>query len=72
MGVLTNHSRLGYSGGGPQSDMLQNSMLLKDVETGFAEMSSVRMQRGMYVCNPILVVPPNAIINPKKIMIWEL
>ena len=42
---------------------------------GFAEIKNVRIIRGIsniLACNPILVVPPNAIINPKKSMIWDL
>ena len=42
---------------------------LRDVEIGFVKMNSVRIIRGIFniqACNPIVVVPPNAIINPKK------
>ena len=54
-------------GGLKRNDTNQN--FLKDAEIGFAEMNSVRIIRGIFNkkgCNPILVVPPNAIINPKK------
>jgi hypothetical protein len=54
--------------------MLQIRPFLKDAEIVFSEMNSVRIIRGIYniqACNPILVVPPNAIINPKKSMIWD-
>jgi hypothetical protein len=40
-----------------------------DAEIGFAEINSVRIVRGisnMPACNHILVVPQNAVINPKN------
>ena len=49
--------------------MIQIRPFLKDAEIVFTEMSSVRIIRGIantQACNYILVVPPNAIINPKK------
>ena len=52
--------------------MIQNSPFLKDAEIGFKEIeceNSVRIIRAIYniqACNPILLVPQNAIINPKK------
>ena len=67
--VLTNHSTLVVGG-----DLIirhDAKLFLKDVEIGFAEMNSERI-RGIFniqECNPILVVPPNAIIYPKKSMI---
>ena len=39
------------------------------IQNGFAEMNRVRIIRGIskiQACNPILVIPPNAIIIPKK------
>jgi hypothetical protein len=44
-------------------------MFFKDSYVGFAEINSVRIMRGIsniQVCSPIPVVPPNAIIYPKK------
>ena len=41
---------------------------LEDAEIGFAEINTVGIIRGISdlpACNPILVVSPNAIINPK-------
>ena len=52
-----------------------NQSGLKDAEIGFAEINSVRLRRGIsniQACNPILVVPPNAIMNHKKSMILDL
>ena len=43
---------------------------LKDGEIGFAEINSVSIFN-IQACNPILVVPPNTIINPNKSMIWD-
>ena len=49
--------------------MIQLRSFLKHAEIGFVEMNSVRRIRGIsniQACNPILVVPPNIIINSKK------
>ena len=49
-------------------------MFLKDADIGFAEMNSLRILRGISnipACNPIIVVPPNAINNPKTFT-WDL
>ena len=53
--------------------MRQISKFFKNAEIGFAEINSVRIIRGIVniqTCNPILVIPLNAIINPKKALYW--
>ena len=49
--------------------MIQIRPFLKDAEIGYADINSVRIIRGIFniqACNPILVVPLSAIINPEK------
>ena len=41
----TNHSRLGFLGGGPQSDMIQKQNVFETCWSGLAEMNSLRIIR---------------------------
>ena len=53
--------------------MKHNRPFFKDAEIGFAEIDSVTIIRGIchtQACKPILVLPPNAIINLKKAGYW--
>ena len=58
--------------------MTQNGVFETDAEIGFAEMNSENNNNNkgyffnIQACRPILVVPLNAIIYPKKSMIWDL
>ena len=58
-----------------QQTGLHLSCVFEDAEIGFVEISSLRIKRrisNIEACNRILVVPPNAVIHPKKSMIWDL
>ena len=58
---------VGYSG--LKATWYKTDLSFKDAEIRFAEINSARIKKGIssiQACNPILVVPPNSIINPKK------
>ena len=44
----SDHSRLGYSGGGPYCNMIQNKQFLKEAENGFAEIVQCENNKGYY------------------------